>query len=56
MLGEFHHGNDGASSDQGAGGPEEGVEDGRPVVDPCQDGAVSPICRVHKAPHAMLGP
>lgn len=55
ILGELHHGDDGASSNQGAGGPEEGVEDGRPVVDPPQDGAVGPLRRVHEAPDAVTG-
>lgn len=31
------------------------MEDGRPVVDPPQDGAVSPLRRVHEAPDAVLG-
>lgn len=55
MLGEFHHANDGASSNQGAGGPEERVEDGGLIVDPSEDGAVSALRRSHKAPDAVLG-
>lgn len=55
VLGQLHHGDDDGSNNQGAGGPEEGVEDGDPPVDRGQDGAVHLVRRVDVARHRLLG-
>lgn len=56
VLGQLHHGNDDGSSDQGAGWPEQGVEDGDLAVDLCQDGTVHSVRWVHETLHCVLRP
>lgn len=56
VLGQLHHGDDDGSSNQGAGWPEQGVEDHDLAVDLFQDGTVCPARRVHETLNGVLRP
>ncbi|KAG9343583.1 hypothetical protein JZ751_013753 [Albula glossodonta] len=54
VLGELHHEDDEGPAHEHTGGPEEGVEERPPGVEPRQDHAVLPLVRVVVAGHLLL--
>lgn len=55
-MGQLHHCDYGASSNQRAGWPEQGVEDSDSAVKLGQDGTLSLVGWVHKAVKCVLRP